>query len=409
MPTLRSRWQADVARQSAMAERRLSWPEALALLEQNNLKLRSARMDVTNSQEVARQVYRDLIPTINLNSGVSKDLATLPTTSIKDVTFNIDSFFNVPGVVSFNARLFSGRLSVLRAQGAYQLAEREQIIELYKLFLQARENGEEATELKAERRVAEAVRQVDQISGEVMLKDIESQELDLAKTDDGFQSRVGDLLTDRRFHWVLLTNGLPELDYAVHPLPLADTNRVAQLQMKVVAIELVGDWAQLHGIKLQYWPELTFFVSGPSVFQYSGGQGSLWTASEEVGSANLFWSLDTRGYVAQQLRTVRRAQDLEKTQLREDALALINRLLAAQKMERSLHEQIGRLDRLLAFLERVPPDLDVNSILQRATTKRSLQFQRAHLRRELAELNTDFWFVDEAQWPDSGAEFTKHG
>src|ERR1700758_4923492 len=62
MPALRSRWQADMAQQSAMPDRRVSWTEALALLEQNNLKLRSARMDVTNSQEVARQVYRDLIP-----------------------------------------------------------------------------------------------------------------------------------------------------------------------------------------------------------------------------------------------------------------------------------------------------------------------------------------------------------
>ncbi len=118
MPPLHARWQADVARQSNLPERRLTWTEAVALLDANNLKLRSARMDVTNSIEVARQVYRDLIPTINLNTGVSKSLQHLPATSLDDVTFNIDSFFNVPGVVNFNARLFSGKLSVMRSKAA---------------------------------------------------------------------------------------------------------------------------------------------------------------------------------------------------------------------------------------------------------------------------------------------------
>ncbi|HZQ45836.1 MAG TPA: hypothetical protein VFC07_02395, partial [Verrucomicrobiae bacterium] len=51
MPVLHARWQADVARQAALPERTLNWPQALALLRSNNLKLRSARVDITNSQE----------------------------------------------------------------------------------------------------------------------------------------------------------------------------------------------------------------------------------------------------------------------------------------------------------------------------------------------------------------------
>jgi hypothetical protein len=398
MPALRSEWQADVAHQSALPERRLSWPEALALLEQNNLKLRSARVDLTNSQEIARQVYRDLIPTVNLDMGVSKSLKSLPATSLDDVTMNLDSFFNIPGVVNFHARQFSGRLSVLRAKAALLLAEREQVIELYKMFLEARERDEQVAELQQERAVAEAVRKADEISGEVLLKDVMTQESSLAKADEDLQTRAGDLLSDRRSRWVLTTNGFPELNYATHPLPLEDTNRVAQLQMKMVALELVGDWAQVHGIKLQYWPELTFFVTGPSMFQYENNRGSFESPFNMVGSANFFWSLDTRGYVSQQLRTVRRAQDLEKTQMQMEALDLIDRLIAARKAETSLQEQATQLDRLLGFLDKVPPDVDVGSVLQRAETNRSLHFQRARLRRELAELNTLFWFVDEQQW-----------
>ena len=59
--SLIANWQAEVARHTALPERTLDWSEALALLERNNLKLRSARVDITNAQELAYQVFRDLI------------------------------------------------------------------------------------------------------------------------------------------------------------------------------------------------------------------------------------------------------------------------------------------------------------------------------------------------------------
>ncbi|HZV34484.1 MAG TPA: hypothetical protein VFB72_07880, partial [Verrucomicrobiae bacterium] len=339
-----------------------------------------------------------LIPTISLDAGASKSLKSIPTMSLHDVTFNIDSFFNVPGVVNFHARLFSGRLSVMRAEAALQMAEREQTIELYKLFLEAREYDEEAMELKKERAVAEAMRKADEISGQVLLKDVMNEEALLQKSREDFQARTGNLLGERRFRWVLTMDSFPEFDYAEHPLPLMDTNRVAQLQMKIVALELVGDWAQLHGIKLQYWPELTFYVTGPSMFQFADNRGSFIGPGNMVGAVDTFWTLDTRGYISQQLRTVRRAQDLEKAQMQLTALDLIDRLLSARKTEASLQEQSSQLDKLLAFLDKVPPDTDISSILQRAETNRSFRFQRAHLRRELAAMNTLFWFVDDQKW-----------
>lgn len=398
IPGLRAHWQADVAHQAALPERRLSWQEAIELLRANNPKLRSVRVDLTNSTELARQVYRDLIPQINLRSGVTKSLKNLPATSVDDVTFNADSFFNVPGIVNFNARLFSGRLSVERAKTTEKLAEREQTIELYKLFIEAREMAEQAAELKTERLLSEAVLKSDVISGQLLLKEVENQELSLTKSTESLQSRIGDALGDKQWRWVLSTNGLPEFDYAAQPLPLQDTNRVAQLQMKLVALEIVRAWAEQRGIKLQYWPEVTIFVSGPSVLQVANGRTQFWSSSDMVGSAQGFWALDTRGYVSQQLRITKREQELQKAQLRQDELSLIDRLLDAQHMEGSLHSQATQLEQLLSALQTVPPDSDVTSILQRAETNRSLHFQRARLRRDLAELNTVFWFVDEQRW-----------
>jgi hypothetical protein len=400
LPSVQAHWQADVKRQAALPDRVIGWPQALALLETNNLKIRAARFDVTNAQELAAQVFRDLIPTVNLRSGFSQSLRNLPATTFQDVTFNVDSFFNIPGVVNFNARLFSARLAVLRARAAYRLALREQAIELYKLFLEALQQNQSAAELKSERSLAEAVRQADDLSGQIMLRNIESEQLSQKKSSESLQTSVGELLADTQYHWILSTNGLPAFQYESHPLPLNDTNRVARLQMELVAIALVGAWAQIHGIKLQYWPELLIFVSGPSVYQLANGQSQFWSSADVTASADFFWTLDTRGYVGLQLRQTRREQELELAQLRIDSQELIGRLIAAQRLIGTLRKQIDQLDRVIATLDQVPQNVDLDSMVQEMDSKRSLRFQQFKLSHELAELNTLFWFVDEQKWAE---------
>ena len=396
---VRTRWQAEVHRQSALPDRALNWTEAVAWLHESNQKLLAARIDITNSQEQVGQVFRDLIPNVTLRSGVTKRLTDIGATSIKDVTVGIDSFFNIPGVVNFDARLFAARLGALRAKTAYELAVREQTIELYKTFLEAQEHNEMRQELKLERALAKVASTVNELTGESLLSDIETRELALAREDELLQLRLGDLLMSQQFHWVLLTNGLPEFDYQDHPLPLADTNRVAQLQMRLVALELVRGWATIRGIKLQYWPELTIFVSGPTVFQHYNGQNHFWSAKDVTASANLFWTLDTRGYIRQALRETKRAQELEFAQLRREAETLIAHLLSAQKLGGSLRDQIRQYEQMLTLFGEMPQSADLTALVQATDSSRSFTDQRLRLRRDLAELNTLFWFVDEDRWP----------
>ena len=398
---VRGRWQAEVQRQSALPDRSLNWTEAVAWLHQHNQKLQASRVDITNSEEQVGQVFRDLIPNVTLRSGVTKRLTDIGATSIKDVTFSIDSFFNIPGVVNFDARLFAARLSAIRAKTAYELAVREQTIELYKVFLEAQEHTDLHDELKLERALANVAARINALTGESLLSDIETRELALAKDDDLLQLRIGDLLMNQQFHWVLLTNGLPEFDYQDQPLPLADTNRVAQLQMRLAALELVRGWAIIQGIKLQYWPELTIFVSGPTVFQHYNGQNHFWSAKDVTASANLFWTLDTRGYIRQALRETKRAQQLEFAQLQREGETLIAHLLAAQKLGGSLRDQIRQYDQMLALFGEMPQSADLNALVQATDSSRSLTDQRWRLRRDLAELNTLFWFVDEERWQTS--------
>ncbi len=395
---VQGQWQTNVARQMALPARDATWPEALRLLEERNLKLRRARNDVTNATENVRQVFRDLMPTLNFRSGISESINELGTTSFDDVTFSIDSFINVPGIVNMSTRLFGTRLALLRAKTVYELALREQTLELYKTFLDAQEHREAAAQLETERAFAQAVQRAEPLTGDGLLRDINTRFLSYEKEGDAMQTKVSDLLGGREWRWNLITNGMPAFGYDAAPLPLADTNRVAQLQMRLVAIEMAGAWAREVGIKLQYWPEVNFFVTGPAVYQRVNGMTRTWKPEEIVLRGDFFWRIDTRGYVARQLKQARRDQALQLTQIQQDSLALVDKLLAAQRLLAGCREQLTQVQRVLPLLEQAPLPADFAGILGMLDLYRNLKDQERKLRREIAELNVLMWFVDEQKW-----------
>ncbi|MGV3774480.1 MAG: hypothetical protein ACO1QB_16390 [Verrucomicrobiales bacterium] len=406
---LRTEWETNVQHQANLPERVLDWQTATAIMLEKSLKLRQARIEVTNAQESVRQIFRDLVPTINLRAGVTKRLESLNTTTFDDVTFSADSFFNLPGLVTFGARLYAARLYQFRTEVAYQLAEREQMIELYRLFIGAEETKDQLQRLASQRATAGAMQEIDPFSGRLMQTELQTRELGAQRDVKTLQDRASELLGNRDYQWVFTTNGIPDLRYHQNPLVLNDTNRIAQLQLKLLAVELEAARAQLTGIKLRYWPDLNIFISGPPLWQRQNGQDIWWHAREMRGTADLFWSLDTRGYISRQLRQTKRQQELQKERYRLESLALMNRLLFTQNLIKGVEQQLLRVNAQLNLLLAVPPAQNYFSIQKYAVDYRSLTQQQIRLKRELAELNTLFWFVDEDAWRSQMTAFPKSG
>jgi hypothetical protein len=353
---------------------------------------------VTNAAESVRQVFKDLIPTLNLRAGLSKRFADFGNITANDVTLSADSFFNVPGLVSFNARLYAARLYHLRTTAAYQLAEREQMIELYRLFFTAEELADNRRRIDMQRATAAAMQQVDPFSGRLLLTELETREIALLREIKTFQDRASDVLGTREARWVFITNGLPALDYQANPLPLSDTNRVAQLQMKLLAVELESARAQMLGLKLQYWPELNIFVSGPPVYQRFAGTDRFWDADQVRASADLFWNIDTRGNLTRTIRQTKRQQELQRERYLQESLTLMNRLLFTQELINNVARQLQRVENQLAVLLAIPPAQNYTAIEKYSFDYRTLTQQQLQLKRELSELNALFWFVDEDAW-----------
>jgi hypothetical protein len=403
MEGIRVAWETNLQRQANLPVREMDWPNALSMVISNNAKLRQSRLDFTNTVENYRSIYRELIPTLNARAGVAKRLASLNTLSMDDVNFSADSFFNIPGLVNFAARIYVGRMMVLRARIAYQLAEREQTIELYRLFNGVQEQSVEADRLAIQRANTSAMNAIDPFTGRLMQTELQTRETANLKDKQSLQQRASDLFGDYSYEWKLLTNGLPDLRYHQEPLPLADTNRVAQLQMKLFALELEAAHATLTGIKLRYWPELNIFITGPPVYSRAGGQSRWWDASQVRGSADVYWQLDTRGYISRQLKQTKRTQALQRERFEQESLALMDRLLFTQKLMDATKEQLTRTEKEIQFLLAVPPAQNFLAVQKYTQDYRELTQRQIRLRRELAEFNALFWFMDEQAWPKPNA------
>ena len=399
MEGLRVAWETNYLHQLNLPARKVDWPTGLELLLAKNPKLRQARVDYTNALENYHQIFRELIPTLNMRSGVTKNLASLNTLSFDDVTFSADSFFSVPGIVNFAARIYVAKLVLLRARTAYQLAEREQVIELYRLFTGLQEQMEELRRLNVQRANVRAMNEIDPFTGRMMETELQSREINTLKETRTFQQRAAELFADYSYRWELITNGLPNLRYDLNPLPIGDTNRVAQLQMRLYALELEASRATVMGMKMRYWPELNIFISGPPIYQQVSGRSVWWDASQVRGSADLYWTLDTRGYISRQLKQTKRTQEMERDRFEQESLALMDRLLFTQQLMKSTRQQLDRTEREIQILLAVPPAQNFLSIQKYSEDYRQLLRQQIQLRREMSEFQSLFWFMDEQAWP----------
>jgi len=90
MTDVRGQWRTNVAHQAQLPERALDWDGAVAVLRENNLRLRRGRLDVTNAQENLRQIYKNLLPTITLRSGISQSVGEVSMTTWDDVFLDIN-------------------------------------------------------------------------------------------------------------------------------------------------------------------------------------------------------------------------------------------------------------------------------------------------------------------------------
>ena len=139
-------------------------------------------------------------------------------------------------------------------------------------------------------------------------------------------------------------------------------------------------------------------MTGPPLYQRAAGTERFWSVEDVRVSADVFWRLDTQGNIARQLRQEQRTQELQRGRFQLESQGLISKLLASQQLLVTAGEREDLLRRQMDLLNRLPPPADFQGWQQILTAQRTAWQQLHKLRVQRAELQTLFWFLDDAGW-----------
>ena len=164
------------------------------------------------------------------------------------------------------------------------------------------------------------------------------------------------------------------------------------------AVEIEGAHLRELGAELNDWPDLSFRLSSPPLFQRSNGRSEGWDPDAITATLRSNLQIDTSLRNAFRLRQLRRDNALLLARLREDVAELTQRL------------EDGRvayqLNRDEAVVVRTRYNLLLRSLGQgslanandRLESILTLESQLARIEADQEELRTLFWVLDESSW-----------
>lgn len=384
----------------------LGWEQALQKLRADNLSLRESRAAVISAEERRRQVYKDLLPGVNITADLAHALTDLGDLSSDDATLSLIAFLNIPGIIQFRMNAYAASLELVRARWACELRERELTIQLREQFLRAglleqrRRNLRVSFAWDDRKPLSEGL--------ETSPESLEREALlwSLRDEQDTLQDSLSTLLGDNTRRWKPLPGGLPGFDYATTTPDLADTGRYGQLFRQLQAVELEGARLTELGARLQYWPDIRVNLTSPPLYSSSNGRSSGFDADQVLLTLSTSVPIDIRGNIARQLRDIRRRNAILRERMAESRAETLRRLSTArenlERNQRRLRLTALRLD-TLRRLPLTPAPGKLRENLERLLT---LDEQQADLLLEQARLESLFWLFDETRWqrPDWSAD-----
>ncbi len=376
------------AKPENLPECAVDWETAVSMLE-NNLIMRNAAEEVTKAEVAVKRVFLDLIPQLTLQGIYSQAITQITDLASSNFNANVNALFMVPGIVRLRMDHYGAMLAGYTAQKQYELAYREEVVNLYLLFRQYRHMQVMCT--------AEALQ-----SANPTFSSTERQALAFQQTQRdmelwlGLSSALG-CYTQR---WIVDDSNLPALDYLADNPPWDDPNKTGALYVVLEAAELEGARLRELGIKFQYWPQLNMRVYSPSVYLLSAGDrgGFEFDADDIRFEAAVRMKLDTNLQIRDQLRETRRNTDLLKQKLYEDAHERTKKLMEARNALIVIETRRRQIQAKKKLLTTLPEPGTYEDFEANLNERIDLMNRKLALDQELDSVIPVLWVADESRW-----------
>lgn len=327
---------------ASLPRREISWSKAVDMMMKQNLDLKDGRQSLRQAEHSVTRVFTQMIPGVNLDWMLSKDISELTRVGSRDVEYNTNILFNLPSMTQVPFDYYAAKSSVYTAKKSYELKEREMISRLY--------------------------RQV--ILYESSMRDYRNAMLDLSFDDDGTQRKrvikewedkqrdisveFSSLLGSVEAQWFVNPATMPRINWGAYKQA---SKKLDDLVVTMMAMELESSRLQVWNVKMQFFPSLDVNFYSPTLFTGSGGtyQGFFAGAGDMKVNMSLKEKLDTRLDVWFEYKTAQENYKMMQQRIRLRLLERRDKVAALMKSRQLFEEWRKAKMEEIAFMESRSP------------------------------------------------------
>ncbi|MFT3990973.1 MAG: hypothetical protein QM680_06135 [Luteolibacter sp.] len=365
-------------------EKPLSWKEAVKMLEERNLSLQKARLQVERAKREKSRQWRTWLPKLAVYASLQSSLAQLGNLSSSDLRSSVIAPLNIPNPFTERASAFQLALSVLQAEDSYTLSYRRQIATLYRIFSRYEQ-------LLADQR---KLQQAQATSPTDALRELETRGAHQEMVRS-LQDQLAQVLNLPGEKPVPIPESRPVLDYDERIDQLIPGKNYGQLACRLYAYQIEAALLSEKGIKFNRWPSLSLGSSSPSVYDSSSGYQDPLDAGNIYLYSGLSKSYDLTGRETESIVTAEQNTEFVKKTLRQSLDRESREWITLKKR----YHQLLLNERLAS--ERIQSVREVKSGGSALTELKALRSGGMGMRplaRSKEQLVMELWIWDEEKW-----------
>lgn len=319
--------------------RAISWQQALAMVQQNNIELKRLASAVDRSEREGLSIYTDMIPGLSYYGYMTKAINDVRSTTVDDVNSTINVTFNLPTITNIPYRVYAARANTYAAIKARELSERDIVSKLY--------SAVRNREIELKRRALSKQRPSESEQSRMLAENSERL------SDSSHWKIIADLLGDYTARWYIMPSSMPRVTWGKY---LPRLNRLSPLSVERFAIRLEQARMRQYGIALRYLPTINTNLYSPSLFSSTGGsyQGAFLDGDDTNINLSASYSFDTRLSVWNEYMDSKEDYENTRRQVEAAIISHKHKLIQLKRSVQDYRSWCSYMHKRIQYLEETP-------------------------------------------------------